>query len=50
MRGIRYKTVFIEHLKGGRDIQLGNTQILEQILNKWEAKRYEFVDMKAIPF
>lgn len=45
-----YKTVFIDHIKGGYDIQNGNTTILEDTINSWCNNGYELVCVTPCPY
>ena len=45
-----YKTVFIEHVRGGYAIQNGQTQILEDTINKWGNEGYELVSITPCPY
>ena len=45
-----YKTVFIEHTKGGYEIQRGKTIILEDVINDWHNNGYEFVSITPCPY
>ena len=44
-----YKTVFIEHDKGGWEIQQGKTEELEALINRWEEMGHELVSVTACP-
>ena len=45
-----YKTVFIEHRQGGYQMQCGQTQILEETINKWYENGYELVSITPCPY
>ena len=45
-----YKTVFIEHAKGGYEIQCGKTQILDDTINKWNENGYELASITPCPY
>lgn len=45
-----YKSVFIDHRNGGYQIQAGNTEILDEIINKWDNEGYEFVSITPCPY
>ncbi|MBQ3048139.1 MAG: hypothetical protein IJD48_03905 [Clostridia bacterium] len=44
-----YKTVYIDYMQGGYEIQTGNVRQLERIINEWKTSGYEFVSMTAVP-
>ena len=45
-----YKTVFIEHTKGGYEIQKGKINLLEDTINSWCNNGYELVSITPCPY
>ena len=45
-----YKTVFIEHVKGGYDLQLGKTEVIDNLVNAWAANGWELVTITPCPY